>query len=48
MERSPVDFGTGIASGVQGWKVAVRAEALGFTHAWFYDTQMLKTAFTSR
>src|SRR5262245_1630160 len=36
-----MDFGIGIASGVDGWKVAQRAEALGFTHAWFYDTQML-------
>ena len=36
-----MDFGVGIASGVDGWKVAQRAEALGFTHAWFYDTQML-------
>ena len=23
------------------WKVVKRAEELGFTHAWFYDTQML-------
>src|SRR5205814_1804928 len=23
------------------WKVAQRAEELGFTHAWFYDTQMI-------
>ena len=36
-----MDFGVGIASGVDGFKVAERAEALGFTHAWFYDTQML-------
>ena len=36
-----MDFGIGIASGVDGWKAAARAEALGFTHAWFYDTQML-------
>src|SRR5215831_16654686 len=36
-----MDFGIGIASGVDGWKAAERAEALGFTHAWFYDTQML-------
>jgi len=36
-----MDFGIGIASGVDGWKAAQRAEALGFTHAWFYDTQML-------
>ena len=38
-----MDFGIGIASGVDGWKVAQRAEELGFTHAWFYDTQMLCT-----
>jgi 5,10-methylenetetrahydromethanopterin reductase len=37
-----MDFGIGIASGVDGWKVAQRAEALGFTDAWFYDTQMLR------
>ena len=30
-------FGIGIASGVDGWKVAQRAEELGFTHAWFCD-----------
>jgi 5,10-methylenetetrahydromethanopterin reductase len=36
-----MDFGIGIASGVDGGSVAARAEALGFTHAWFYDTQML-------
>ena len=23
------------------WKLAQRAEELGFTHAWFYDTQMI-------
>src|SRR5262249_10883725 len=37
----PMDFGVGIASGVDGGAAAERAEALGFTHAWFYDTQML-------
>jgi 5,10-methylenetetrahydromethanopterin reductase len=36
-----MDFGIGIASGVDGWKAAQRAETLGFTRAWFYDTQML-------
>ena len=36
-----MDFGIGIASGVDGWSAARRAEELGFTHAWFYDTQML-------
>jgi 5,10-methylenetetrahydromethanopterin reductase len=36
-----MDFGIGIASASDSWKVAQRAEALGFTHAWFYDTQMI-------
>src|ERR1041385_2302927 len=36
-----MDFGIGIASASDSWKVVARAEALGFTHAWFYDTQML-------
>src|SRR6476659_5945947 len=36
-----MDFGIGIASASDSWKVAQRAEELGFTHAWFYDTQMI-------
>jgi len=36
-----MDFGVGIASAHDAWKTAVRAEQLGFTHAWFYDTQMI-------
>jgi 5,10-methylenetetrahydromethanopterin reductase len=36
-----VDFGVGLATGVEAWKVLQRAETLGFSHAWFYDTQML-------
>ena len=36
-----MDFGVGIASASDSWKVAQRAEELGFTHAWFYDTQMI-------
>ena len=36
-----MDFGIGIASSHDSWKVAQRAEELGFTHAWFYDTQMI-------
>ncbi len=36
-----MDFGVAIAPGVDAWKVVERAERLGFTHAWFYDTQML-------
>ncbi len=36
-----MDFGIAIPSAANSWKIAARAEALGFTHAWFYDTQML-------
>src|ERR1700687_3705643 len=36
-----MDFGIGIASASHSWKAAQRAEELGFTHAWFFDTQMI-------
>src|SRR5271165_6903344 len=36
-----MDFGIGIATSGESWKLAQRAEDLGCTHAWFYDTQML-------
>jgi 5,10-methylenetetrahydromethanopterin reductase len=36
-----MDFGIGIATASDSWKTARRAEELGFTHAWFYDTQMI-------
>jgi 5,10-methylenetetrahydromethanopterin reductase len=36
-----MDFGIGIAPSSNSWKLAQRAEELGFTHAWFYDTQMI-------
>jgi 5,10-methylenetetrahydromethanopterin reductase len=36
-----MDFGIGIATSHDSWKLARRAEELGFTHAWFYDTQMI-------
>ncbi len=36
-----MDFGIGIATSADAWKTALRAEQLGFTHAWFYDTQMI-------
>ena len=36
-----MDFGVQLATSAHSWKVAVRAEELGFTHAWFYDTQLL-------
>lgn len=36
-----MQFGIQLATSAEAWKVVQRAEALGFTHAWFYDTQML-------
>jgi 5,10-methylenetetrahydromethanopterin reductase len=36
-----MDFGIAFASTTESWRVAQRAEELGFTHAWFYDTQLL-------
>src|ERR1700757_2353018 len=36
-----MDFGIALPTAADSWKVAKKAEELGFTHAWFYDTQML-------
>jgi alkanesulfonate monooxygenase SsuD/methylene tetrahydromethanopterin reductase-like flavin-dependent oxidoreductase (luciferase family) len=36
-----MDLGVGVVSAVDSWKVAQRAEALGFSHVWFADTQMI-------
>ena len=36
-----MDFGIQLATSSHSWKVVKRAEELGFTHAWFYDTQLL-------
>jgi len=36
-----VDYGIGLASSVDSWQVARRAEELGFSHAWFYDSQLV-------
>ena len=36
-----MEFGIAVASPRDSWKVVKRAEQLGFSHAWFYDTQML-------
>jgi 5,10-methylenetetrahydromethanopterin reductase len=36
-----MQFGIALATDAESWKVVARAEALGFSHAWFYDTQML-------
>jgi 5,10-methylenetetrahydromethanopterin reductase len=34
-------FGITLATSTESWQVVKRAEALGFHHAWFYDTQLL-------
>jgi len=36
-----MEFGIAVATAADSWKVVQRAEELGFTTAWFYDTQML-------
>jgi 5,10-methylenetetrahydromethanopterin reductase len=36
-----MEFGINIAPGADAWKLAKRAEAAGFSHVWFYDTQLL-------
>src|SRR3979409_307694 len=34
-------FAIAIATDAESWRVVRRAEELGFSHAWFFDTQML-------
>ncbi len=36
-----MDFGINLATSADSWRVVKRAEELGFSHAWFYDTQLL-------
>jgi 5,10-methylenetetrahydromethanopterin reductase len=36
-----MEFGIALAPGVDAWKAVRRAEELGFSHAWLYDTQLL-------
>jgi len=36
-----VEYGIALATETDSWKVVKRAEELGFTDAWFYDTQLL-------
>jgi len=36
-----MEYGSAVASPVDAWKTVRRAEELGFTHAWFYDSQLL-------
>src|SRR4051794_21025893 len=36
-----MEFGIAVATAADSWKIVERAEQLAFSHAWFYDTQML-------
>src|ERR1700739_2128681 len=36
-----MDWGITLATAADSWKVAKRAEELGYARAWFYDTQLL-------
>ena len=36
-----MEFGIAIATSGDSWKFARRAGELGFSHAWFYDTQRI-------
>ncbi len=36
-----MDFGIALATTTDSWRAVKRAEAAGFSHAWFYDTQLL-------
>ncbi|MFP6780260.1 MAG: LLM class flavin-dependent oxidoreductase [Gammaproteobacteria bacterium] len=38
-----MDVGISLTPSATSWKTVERAEALGFSHAWFYDTQLLCT-----
>src|SRR5262252_3892441 len=38
-----MNFDIFLAPAADSWKVVQRAEALGFTRAWFYDTQLLNS-----
>src|ERR1700760_4846554 len=40
-QEAGVGFGIGIATSHDSWKLAQRAEELGFPHACFFDTQMI-------
>lgn len=36
-----MDFGINLPTKADSWKTALRAEELGFSHVWFYDTALL-------
>jgi len=36
-----MEYGIHLAPSAQAWRVVRRAEEIGFSHAWFYDTQLI-------
>ena len=36
-----MEFGIALPPAADAWRIVQRAEELGFSHAWFYDTQLL-------
>ena len=36
-----MDYGIAIPSYINAWKDVQAAEKAGFTHAWFYDSQLI-------
>ena len=36
-----MDYGIGIPSYIEAWREVQAAEEAGFTHAWFYDSQLI-------
>ena len=36
-----IEFGVAVTTTTESWKVVRRAESMGFSFAWFYDTQLL-------
>ena len=36
-----MDFGIALPTAADNYKVVARAEELGFSHAWFFDTPLL-------
>src|ERR1700674_3456898 len=41
MQFGPTQFGIAIPTAADSWRLVRRAEELGFSRAWFFDTQML-------
>jgi hypothetical protein len=40
LQEENMEYAISLAPAADSWKVVQRAEALGPSHAWFYDTQL--------